>query len=134
MNKNKLNIAFIIILSSILLASCWTNIDTINSGSGNANTTTGATASAKQIMKSIAYQTPEWTENIKFNIWLNNDDTIANVSANVNSKERETIKAMQWFNANINKKVVWKKLSELQLDTVGWASLTTAAFNKAIAN
>ena len=89
-------------------------------------------ASGELLEKKVTYNTPEWQETADFNINLDSEWKVLNVSVSINSRERETKMAMENFNAEINKKVVGKKLSEISLDAIGWASLTTEAFKKAL--
>jgi uncharacterized protein with FMN-binding domain len=56
------------------------------------------------------------------------DDIITAISAEYVSGDHEDERYHRRFAANIANKVVGKKISEIDLDTVGGASLTTEAF------
>ena len=136
---NKINVSLIIIWT-FLLASCGENMKS----NSNINTKPNSVISSetwsinnpeiKTITKTIEYPTPERPETANFTISLNNDNTVNSVSVSIESHERETNYAVSQFNKNINSKVSGKKLSEINIDAIGWASLTTAAFNSVIKN
>lgn len=79
-----------------------------------------------------SYRTPEGSETIGITLTVKND-LIANATAIIQARDKQSIKYQKIFNDNFKALVVGKKLSEVSLGKVSGASLTPKGFNDAIA-
>jgi hypothetical protein len=81
----------------------------------------------------IMYEVPDGQEQNTLRLILK-DDVVTELEVGVTTKIGESLSYQQNFVRAINKRVVGRKLVDLtKIDTVSGASLTTAAFNEAIA-
>lgn len=84
------------------------------------------------VTKTVHYTSPAGDETVEFTM-TTSDDTITAVSAKPLASNPISTMLQTKFSESIQSKVVGKKKSELQLDAVGGASLTTNAFKKFVA-
>lgn len=84
------------------------------------------------VTKTVHYTSPAGDETVEFTM-TTSGDTITAVSAKPLASNPISTMLQTKFSESIQSKVVGKKKSELQLDAVGGASLTTNAFKKFIA-
>lgn len=81
----------------------------------------------------ISYEVPDGQEQNTLRLALK-DGVVTKLEIGVTTKIGESLLPQRSFQKAIDKQVVGRKLSDLtKIDTVGGASLTTAAFNEAIA-
>lgn len=91
-----------------------------------------STGSAQDIQKTVSYNTPWGPVGITFSLSLDADKAVTAINATMNSGEHESQQYVRRFTNKIGQYVIGKKINSLSLDTVGWASLTTWAFNQVI--
>ena len=84
------------------------------------------------ITKEVHYSSPAGIEDIEFTL-TTSGETITAVAAKPLANHPISKKLQTKFSEEIAKEVVWKKKSELQIDAVGGASLTTNAFKQFVA-
>ncbi len=86
---------------------------------------------AKTTTKTISYRTPshQWPTSTAFSVTIE-DGIITDASATFLSGDHEDRQYQSRFSRQIASTVVGKKASNLSLDTVGGASLTTEAFTQ----
>ena len=84
------------------------------------------------VTKTVHYTSPAGDETVEFTM-TTSGDTITAVSAKPLASNPISTMLQTKFSESIQSKVVGKKKSELQLDAVGGASLTTNAFKKFVA-
>lgn len=81
----------------------------------------------------ITYEVPDGQEQNTLKLVLK-DGVVAKLEVGITTKIGESVSYQQNFAKAVNKQVVGKKLADLtKIDTVSGASLTTTAFNEAIA-
>lgn len=80
------------------------------------------------------YKTPAGSDRVEFSIAIDTDGVITNASATALSENEISKKRQMAFAEGIPAVITGKKLSDLSaIDTVGGSSLTTMAFNEALA-
>lgn len=79
----------------------------------------------------VSYQVPSGSESITVTTHLEND-VITEVDAVHSGNDRKSARAQQSFDSVYKSLVIGKKISDLQLNAVSGASLTTVAFLQAI--
>lgn len=84
------------------------------------------------VTKKVHYTSPAGDETVEFTM-TTSGDTITAISAKPLASNPISTMMQTKFSESIQSKVVGKKKSELQLDAVGGASLTTNAFKKFVA-
>ena len=84
------------------------------------------------VTKTVHYTSPAGDETVEFTM-TTSGDTITAVSAKPLASNPISTMLQTKFSESIQSKVVGKKKSELQIDAVGGASLTTNAFKKFVA-
>ncbi|MCA9377752.1 hypothetical protein KC711_02445 [Candidatus Peregrinibacteria bacterium] len=84
------------------------------------------------VTKEVHYTSPAGDETVEFTM-TTSGDTITAISAKPLASNPISTMMQTKFSESIQSKVVGKKKSELQLDAVGGASLTTNAFKKFVA-
>jgi type VI protein secretion system component Hcp len=113
-----------------------TTTGTINSGSNTSTTNTGSETTTTNTTKQVtaSYVVPDGdTENLSITVLLTNG-TISDISFSMNPTNNESREYFNKFKNSFPKsQVVGKTLNNVSLSRVGGASLTTNAFNKAIA-
>ncbi|NRH20859.1 hypothetical protein HOO68_02325 [Candidatus Gracilibacteria bacterium] len=96
-------------------------------------TQSGATATPVMVTRkeTVTYQIPPGDEFVEFDVTLT-DGVITAVAATSKAPADHaiSIKLQEAFAAGIAEKAIGKKAKDLDLDVVGGASLTTAAFEK----
>lgn len=75
----------------------------------------------------VSYKTPAGTDEVEFSVSVT-DGVITAASANPKAKNEISIKLQTAFAADVSSKVVGMKAKNLDIDAIGWASLTTGAF------
>lgn len=81
----------------------------------------------------VAYDTPESTENVDF-VFTVSSGVVKNLTLNSTPQESRSAKYQKQFMGAITGQVVGMKISQIgSFDRVGGASLTTPAFNQAVA-
>lgn len=93
---------------------------------------TGTWESTGSIVKTVSYQTPEWPVTAVFSIGIAADKTITSVHVSSDTREHESQERIASFNQASVRDIVGKKIGSLLLDSIGWSSLTTWAFNQLI--
>lgn len=123
--------------------------EAVTSNSGNRDTNTkdetsnvdvssmrpdssSAIVAGSSITKEIHYDSPAGDETVEFTL-TTSGDTITAVSAKPLATHPISKNLQTKFSESISKEVIGKKKSELQLDAVGGASLTTNAFKQFVA-
>lgn len=91
-----------------------------------------AIVAGASVTKTVHYTSPAGDETVEFTM-TTSGDTITAVSAKPLASNPISTMMQTKFSESIQSKVVGKKKSELQLDAVGGASLTTNAFKKFVA-
>lgn len=76
----------------------------------------------------ITYDVPHGETTTEFTVTTSPDDIITEASAQMISGDHESRAYQERFNRNLTNKVVGKKISELNLNVISGASLTTEAF------
>jgi hypothetical protein len=79
--------------------------------------------------RNVAYKTPEGTATVRFIIQRDNKWIIKSVKTTPVKWDATSFWYMESFWKKISGAVVWKSLKNLSIKSVGWASLTTNAFN-----
>ena len=115
-------------------------------GATSADTTTGsptqttatppaATAEAKQISATEIYRDPSGEENVTFMLTVDGAGVITEAASTVLAENPIAVKRQTAFRDGFAAAVVGKKLADLNnIDVVSGSSLTTGAFNKALAS
>lgn len=86
-----------------------------------------------RFVESVSYQTPESTENIDF-AFVMKDGVVQNLELPNFSSIPTSRSFQQLFMSAVKSQIIGKKLSEIgTFDRIGGASLTTPAFNQAVA-
>lgn len=80
----------------------------------------------------VKYSTPAGLDSIEFSTTVVNK-TIISVKVKPLSTDTVSLDYQKLFGANVTASVVGKWVEWLKIDTVSWASLTTAAFNEYLA-
>lgn len=127
-----ITIAFFVLSSTVSAATVSGEITTKSIKKPNQTTVTPI----KKIVirtstKIISYVSPAWKEFIEFTVKHKNGVIIA-ASAKPKATNKISLTLQKNFAKNLSKSVVWKKIKNLDIDTVGWASLTTVAFEQYI--
>jgi hypothetical protein len=91
---------------------------------------TGTTTTVAPVTRTetVNYTTPAGSDPVEFSVTVV-EGVITAASATPKSTHEISNKKQVAFAGEIASKVVGKKISELSLSAVGWASLTTGAFN-----
>lgn len=105
----------------------------VSSGDASSQTQDTTTTSAQTYTKTVTYSTPsrQGQTNTSFSVTVDNG-VITSASAQYVSGDHEDQRYQSRFSQTIASAVVGKKLSDVSLDVVGGASLTTAAFQEFI--
>ncbi len=77
----------------------------------------------------VSYNSPGWVDKIGFRMVVT-DGIITSLAVTPQSSNDMSGNYQQAFASKASTEIVGKKIKWLQLDAVGWASLTTAAFEK----
>lgn len=90
--------------------------------------------SNKTISKSITYSTDHGQERVTatFSITTDSSGEITAVSSSTTSADRESRQYISRFNSAARSQIIGRKISELSLSAVGWASDTTDAFMQVV--
>lgn len=86
-------------------------------------------AITRKYVQKVSYMSPAGKEFITFSITTKNG-VIASVLAIPKSKNAISLSLQKAFSKNLAKAVVGKKVKNFTIDAIGWASLTTDAFEK----
>lgn len=78
------------------------------------------------------YTIPDWEEQVSFDVSFGEDGEIESVMASSTSLNHVTVGYITKFNNGTAKHVVWKKVEDIPMDAVNWASLITETFIKTI--
>lgn len=88
-----------------------------------------------EVSTSTSYDSPASTEQVRFVLFVDQAGVITDAQTEVLAKAPISIMRQEAFQKDLPAAVVGKKLSELQnIDRVGGSSLTTGAFNAALAD
>lgn len=93
--------------------------------SGSAATPAAPTALTRT--ETVSYKNPSGADEVEFSVTVT-DGVITAASANPKAKNEISIKLQTAFAADVASKVIGKKAKDLDVDAIGGASLTTAAF------
>ena len=92
------------------------------------------TSQVKQVTANTSYGSPAGPEEVGFTLGLDANEVIVSADTTVKAADQASTSFQESFKANLSSVVVGKKLSDLSsIDKVGKASLTTNAFNQALA-
>lgn len=83
----------------------------------------------QKVSRTVTYTSPAGKERINFVVQVK-DGIIASVSAIPWATNKISKSLQKAFAKNITKAVVGKKAKNLDIDVIGWASLTTVAFEQ----
>jgi len=98
-------------------------------------TTDATTQSVKQMLADASYQTPAGAEQVAFTLTVDEAGVITDAQTTVQGKAPISIMRQTSFAEALPVALKGKKLSELsKIDKLGGSSLTTGAFNAALAN
>lgn len=86
-------------------------------------------AITRKYVQTVSYMSPAGKEFITFSITTKNG-LIASALATPKSKNEISLSLQKAFSKKLSKSVVWKKVKNFTIDAIGWASLTTDAFEK----
>lgn len=101
----------------------------------SAVTPTPSQLIGKEVQSEATYQSPAGEEKVGFKLFVDDTGVIASAEAVVNAVNEVSKMRQTSFATDFPIAVVGKKLAELEaIDRVGGSSLTTKAFNSAIAN
>lgn len=91
-------------------------------------------ANLRELQDTVTYEVPGGTHTIKFSIFVDDAGNIQNFTA-LDTTDPDHQQQVNEFYMTLGPKIKGKKLSELEaIDKVGTSSLTTGAFNIALAN
>lgn len=114
-----------------------TTVEAITTTTTPNNTTPTSPETGSVDTKSTAvktsYKNPGGSDEVGFELIVDNEGTITEANVDVLAKNPISIKRQEAFAAALPGAVVGKKLSELSnIDRVGGSSLTTASFNESL--
>lgn len=105
---------------------------TLGNSTASSSSATGSYADGTYTSV-ITYRTPSSREAMKVTFTIK-DGSVTSSSLNQSDGNRESAAYQQGFASTYESYVVGKKLSDIQLSRISGASLTTNAFNEAVAN
>ena len=139
---------FVFLFSVLFFASCtWGKQDFVSTRSdsstpasesvvsvGQNTSSTSQEINTKTFRETVSYRVDHGKHQVTttFVIWVDADSAIVSVDAEMERGDRESSMYHSRFNSAISSKVIWKKISDISLDAVGWASDTTEAFYKVV--
>jgi len=139
--NNKLNGIIILVLVIGVSALAFFGVNKYSEPSKNEDLNSKLTVGSnnpneKLFEETVTYQIPEKnkTEDLKLTVKLNPEGVILDSSVSFTVNDRTSIKYQEGFTKNYKSQIVGKNVKEISLSRVGGASLSSAAFNKAIQN
>lgn len=94
-----------------------------------------AQSGEEKALVATTYVTPGGEEKVEFAVFVDEDGMITDAEAVVLAKNPTSVMRQKSFATEMPKALKGKKLSELEnVDRIGGSSLTTGAFNKALAD
>jgi len=88
------------------------------------------TAAGETFNQSVFYNNPAGGDMVRFSMTVDQAGTITAVETEVKAVNQVSVGLQNKFKDAVGNAVVGKKLSELKVDRIGGASLTTGAFKK----
>ncbi len=137
MSSHIFSISLLVIFSLSILSWCvpqnqdtswgnvlWNESSSIPQNSGNIK--------IQSIVKDISYRTPSGTITTTFSLTIAGDKTLQTVSATTSGYDHHDRQYHERFNRGVTE-IIGKKISDIHMDAIGWASITTDAFQDVLA-
>lgn len=127
----------LVIVSALILSACQPAPQTETSGGQSTNPETSSVMVApgnKLLTLETTYQSPAQLEKVSFMVAVDPDGVITSAASSIQAENPVSVMRQESFAKDLPAVLVGKKLADLdQIDRVGGSSLTTGAFNKALA-
>jgi hypothetical protein len=86
-------------------------------------------STARTRTETVSYRTPAGSDLVEFSVTVE-AGVITAARAAVKAENDKSQRYQTGFAADVSSKVVGKKIADLDLSAIGWASLTTGAFDQ----
>jgi hypothetical protein len=86
-------------------------------------------STARTRTETVSYRTPAGSDLVEFSVTVE-AGVITAARATVKAENDKSQRYQTGFAADVSSKVVGKKIADLDLSAIGWASLTTGAFDQ----